>query len=640
VSPSVLGLAAALAAVALYLPTLDYGWVWDDQILVATRAQGGVGGVGLRPVTSLLYRLEWALGYGAPLIFHLTSVLLHGLATWLCFRLARHVGASAWIAFAASLLFAAHPIHVEAVAYVSGRPALLATALALTSLLLARTPKLCRPDGCRSWTIWPAYAAMAAAVLSDEAALVTPLVLVGLDRWGPVSVPARRRLTHYAGFAAIALVYVAVRVALGGGMAPGAEPGAGAADEGASRGAARPPAVSGSTMEASGVDAKAGIWAAPMAAGDYLSMLVLPHPLNAMRSLTAEDAASAARRASALVALGLLALAVAWRWRDPLGRAGALLLVLPLLPALPFPSFIGGYAEERSVYYASVGFCLLVGSFYVAGWATAGSRRATAAAGIALAALAAFGTLRQMPVWRSNVALLQAAAAADPDDPTADLMLSRIFAAEENWEAALAAVDRAIGIDSTTAGVIQMRTAILSRLGRWEAAAGSARQAVTLDPRDAVSWANLCDALTQLGDVPAAVAAGRRAVESDSASVSGWYNLGVALGAAGDVPGATAAYERAVALQPDNVLALNNLASVYGVAGRLEEARDLYLRVVGLAPNSIEGRMNLALAYLRLGDRVSAAAERDRVRRLNPSAVQQLDEIFKAYTPKFPGERR
>ncbi len=219
-TPGTLGALAALLAMALYLPTLDYGWVWDDQLLAASRALGGVGAVGFRPLAMLLYRIDWALGYGAPLMFHLTGILFHGLATWLFFRLARQVGAEPGIAFAASLLFAAHPVHVEAVAYVSGRPALLASVFSMIALLLARSTELCRPEGGRSWKIWPAYAAMAAALLCEETAIVTPLVLVGLDRWGPTRVPWRGRLVTYSGFAAIALVYVLARSASPGAARP------------------------------------------------------------------------------------------------------------------------------------------------------------------------------------------------------------------------------------------------------------------------------------------------------------------------------------------------------------------------------------------------------------------------------------
>ncbi|MGH7682457.1 MAG: hypothetical protein ACRENN_10800, partial [Candidatus Eiseniibacteriota bacterium] len=295
-----LGLLPAFLAVALYLPSLSYGWVWDDSLLVAGHGAGGVGAEGFRLLASLLYRLEWMLGFGTPLIAHLFSVLLHGVATWLFFRLAIQVGAKIWIAFASALLFAAHPVHVEAVAYISGRPDLLATVFAMTAILLARTAELCSPEGCRSWKIWPAYVALVAAVLSDEVAIVTPLILVSLDRWGPVRVPWRRRLTHYSGFFAIVLVTLLVRYTAGGGAIPGA----------------------GTAQAASGIDPAARPWGLPMAFLEYLKMLAWPHPLNALRTLHAADVASWSARLAPVAAILTLVLFVAWRVKDPVARAG------------------------------------------------------------------------------------------------------------------------------------------------------------------------------------------------------------------------------------------------------------------------------------------------------------------------------
>jgi len=66
-SPNVLGILCVFAAIALYLPSLPYGWVWDDRLLVLSKGAGGVGAEGFRLLTSALFRLEWALGYGTPL---------------------------------------------------------------------------------------------------------------------------------------------------------------------------------------------------------------------------------------------------------------------------------------------------------------------------------------------------------------------------------------------------------------------------------------------------------------------------------------------------------------------------------------------------------------------------------------------
>ena len=49
-------------------------------------------------------------------------------------------------------------------------------------------------------------------LLSDEVALVTPLLLIGLDRWGSPRVPTRGRTTAYIGFAAVAVAGILARI--------------------------------------------------------------------------------------------------------------------------------------------------------------------------------------------------------------------------------------------------------------------------------------------------------------------------------------------------------------------------------------------------------------------------------------------
>ncbi|HET9251892.1 MAG TPA: hypothetical protein VFP58_07235, partial [Candidatus Eisenbacteria bacterium] len=342
--PAVLGIVATLLAAALYLPSLQYGWVWDDGLLVSSQGAGGVGAEGFRPVASLLYRIEWAIGYGTPILSHLTNVALHALATWLFFTLALHLGAGAWIAFAAASLFAAHPVHAEAVAYVSGRPDLLATVFVLASLLLARTRTLCSPEGCRSSTIWFAYLALAAALLCEEVAVVTPLLLIAIDRSGPEPIPWKQRRTHYAGFFAITLVYLLVRFTAAGVGAP-----------------------PGTAHDVSGVAAAARAWAPLLNFFELLAAMAVPYPLHTMRTLTAAEAASWGVRLAPFAALAVIALFTWIRRRDPLARVGAAFLLLPMIPAIPLAPFVGSFGEDRAAYLPSVGFCLLAASLFAWG---------------------------------------------------------------------------------------------------------------------------------------------------------------------------------------------------------------------------------------------------------------------------------
>jgi len=87
------------------------------------------------PAHLLSYALDRALGGLDPFVFHLSSALWGGVcAGWvyaLTFRLSRSTRA-AWVA---GLLFALHPAHVEAIAWISSRKDLVATAFAIPAVI-------------------------------------------------------------------------------------------------------------------------------------------------------------------------------------------------------------------------------------------------------------------------------------------------------------------------------------------------------------------------------------------------------------------------------------------------------------------------------------------------------------------------
>lgn len=82
-----------------------------------------------RPVAILLFALQWAIGRGSPVIFHVVNVALYVALCLAVLRLARLVLPEVPSAIAAAL-FAVHPVHVEAVGNVVGQSELW-TALAL-----------------------------------------------------------------------------------------------------------------------------------------------------------------------------------------------------------------------------------------------------------------------------------------------------------------------------------------------------------------------------------------------------------------------------------------------------------------------------------------------------------------------------
>jgi hypothetical protein len=178
-----------------------------------------------------------------------------------------------------------------------------------------------------------------------------------------------------------------------------------------------------------GIEPAARAWSVPMAIFESLRVLFVPYPLNALRTLTMADVASTANRIAPFLALLGVALVVAWRRRDPLARAGGLLLLIPLVPSLPIPPFVGSYVEERSLCRVR-GACLLVGSIYAA------VRSAIPRAGVILAILAV-GSRRRRDSSADAAPRVEGqhhpplASARPIQDPLPHIMLADYFSNDE-----------------------------------------------------------------------------------------------------------------------------------------------------------------------------------------------------------------
>ena len=127
-------------AFLVYANTLGCGFAFDDlKFIVPNESIRSLsnfttfldmteGGGGYRPLRNLVNALNYAACGLEPFGWHLVNVLLHVAATALVWRVARRIlGAGTLAAAAATILFAVHPIHTEAVANVSGRKDILAT---------------------------------------------------------------------------------------------------------------------------------------------------------------------------------------------------------------------------------------------------------------------------------------------------------------------------------------------------------------------------------------------------------------------------------------------------------------------------------------------------------------------------------
>ncbi len=218
-----------------YFPALRGGFILDDdQYLTRTpliKAPDGLyrywftsQAMDYYPVSNSTLWIEWRLWGMNSSGYHLTNLVLHITGALLVWRILQ--GLSVPGAFLAALLFAVHPVNVEAVAWIAQRKDMLATVLSLLSLgCFVRNEESrgtteetqngsAKAEARRGalWGIWywSSLAAFVLAMLSKGSVATLPLVLLGVIIW-------RRRLDRWdvlrlAPYFAVAVVLTLVNI--------------------------------------------------------------------------------------------------------------------------------------------------------------------------------------------------------------------------------------------------------------------------------------------------------------------------------------------------------------------------------------------------------------------------------------------
>lgn len=395
---------AALAA-ATYASTLRFALVWDDTLLIErNQALGSLGtlwdawwqpfwagtaevknmggAVYYRPlVHSLLFVVHAAVGSSA-LPFHALVVGGHALATALVAALAMRQSGRVEAGLVAGALFAVHPIHTEAVAWVSGISDVYMTVFVLLAVWVAGNQRALS-----------AIRALAVTLLVLAAGLTKePGVLAGV--FVLISAVSVRRV------AAVAVAwagYLVMRtIALQGIDAP----------------------VTHASLGITG-----WLFAGLSLFGQAVTSLVAPVQLNAFHVL---EPASAAQVMCGVLMLLLMA-ALAFKATSAL-RVPMAMLLLGLLPGTIVPRLGLNAFAERYLYLPSAGFTLVLGFAAVVVMTQWPKLRAPLLAAVSLViALGAASSIARNRVWASNLALFTDIEKQSPSWPMLTENLSQAY---------------------------------------------------------------------------------------------------------------------------------------------------------------------------------------------------------------------
>jgi len=437
------GLLVVVAAVVPFARGLTNAFVWDDRgVIVRRLGPAGCSGLGdvwrqpywgqgfgprdtYRPLSlSLLYLERQAFGED-PAPYRVISLVLHAAVSLLVLAVLGRL-AGARVGLASALLFAAHPVHVEAVAMGYGQLELVAALFVLAAVgLYARA----RCDGVRPWPFALAVACAAAAACSKESALLLPaLLMLVRAAWlvgdGDSTARARqfaRGLGWDLLFLLAAVPYLVLRYRALGGLAPDPE-----------------------ATVTLGYTPALRVKAVVISVGHAVRLCLLPTGQGLYYGHLRD--ALFGRPYAELVWVAAGALVVVWLVGE-LGRrvtlfgAGWFLLTLfPVMNVIP----TGVLVAERTLYLPSLGVC-----FLAAAWLDRLPRGPArgALAGLVLAGAAAGAAV--VGNWRDEETLWRTTVAAHPRSPLAQLALGQVLV--DRWQRSGAAPPSPAELDEAAA---------------------------------------------------------------------------------------------------------------------------------------------------------------------------------------------
>ena len=583
----------ASACLLAYANGLTGAFVYDDKAIVrdnprireprrvdeifATQYFGGKRGTGTayRPVLLLSFAVQWWIHGADPIAFHVVNLLFHVLVTLLLARLLLRIDLPPPTAIGAALLFAVHPVHVEAVTSVVGRGETQAAACVLGFLLLSL--RAIDRVGRRRLALAAALLLYLAANLTKESAAVAPGLLFLLLAWcadgGPgarLRAALRRGLPVYAGAAAVLAGVFRLRALVLGGAIKASGTG---------------------IFELENPLAPLAPWSRAANACAiffrYLARMAFPLRLSSdesawsIRVLTPRDALF---WAAPLLLGGLVAAALVRLSSRSAAALGFLFLCIAFLPTsnLLFPT--GTIFAERLAYLPSAGFCLVLASWIVGGapdFAALSGRRAGVLGGVAL--LFAARTLSRNPVWSSDEALFADMVRVSPASAKAHYDFAYMSAENGHAEAALEHYTRATQIYPGYWDAWAGKGRVERTLGRLEDSERSYAESLRLFPGYENGWFGVGLAHEELGNRAAAEDAYRRGLRHNPQSLPLAYRMAIVL-AAEKRPASLFAWRRALAIDPGSLPSRLGYADWLAGAGRREEAIAQVREALRLAP--------------------------------------------------------
>ena len=548
-----------------YINSLNNEFVYDDQRLIVDNVYvknwahipdilSKDIGAGIRepynfyrPITMLTYMLNYALGGLRPNGYHFTNMLLHILVALSLYLFGNILLRNNVISTIASILFIVHPLHTEAVTYISGRADLLAALFMMLSCSLY----IKYLHGGNKFHYVAILASYLCAILSKEYSLILPIFILLYH----VAFKERIAVFKFLSLIGIGTIYVF------------------------SRGfflhfSAAKPVLATVTV----AQRLPGFFVALI---NYVRLMLLPFGLH--MEYGSQLFSWADPRTITGIALFLFLLLYVLKKRNE-GGVVFFSITWFLIGLLPVSNIypINAYMAEHWLYIPSIGFFLIAAKGLEFLYRNASFKFFAVTCVIALAAGSTYLTMRQNGYWKNELVFCERTIAYSPDSVGAYNNLGLEYAKKGESQKAIDAYKKCIELNPDNKDAYVNLGILYFRMHREVDAIEAYQKAIALDPNLAEAYNNLGNAYSAMGRKEDALKSYQKAIEIWPYFADAYNNLG---SESEDPDEAIKAFQKAIELNPDHKYAYYNLSEAYRRIGKIEEAERLYKKAKEVNPD-------------------------------------------------------
>jgi Flp pilus assembly protein TadD len=598
------GALLAIVVAGIYAQTAGFSFVGLDDPNYVVRNPHVLGGLRVNgivwaftttyeanwhPLTWISLMLDASVGGGGPRAFHVTNLALHLANAFLLYLLLGWMTGCPWRSAFVAGLFAAHPLHVESVAWIAERKDLLSAFFGLLAAL-AYLGYARRPGAVR---YVPVLLAFALSLLAKPMLVTLPCLLLLADYWplGRLGSTAERfrgfalvreKLPMFALSAASSVITIHAQ------------------------------ASADSLLGFDAVPAGVRLANAAVSCVSYLRSMFWPTGLAVPYPYLA-DALTPVRIGGA-VALIAAATLIAWRQRRrrPWFLAGWLGYLVALVPVIGIVQVGTQSMADRYTYLP------LVGPFVIVAWGVPDllekvrtlskwRDRISVVAAVLVTAVLAVAAHAQTRYWKDAETLFSRALSATDRNVAAYGGLGLVRFEQGRIDEAIGLYGEALRISPAYVDAHANLALALARAGRFEEAEEHCRKAIELRPADPLLLENLGAILLETGRLDDAVPPLLKALQLRPGDPAAHKRLGGIFARQGRDDDAIRHLDAALSADPRDPETLSSLGAVLMRQGKLDEAAARFLEALAIDARQPGVHNNLGVILARQGRKDEAA---------------------------------